>query len=130
MAAKFPCVCNKLSSGTCTVDGLRSGLNRVYSSRVLTFIASGREFNRPSCCALVRRKLIEEVEGTSVGSLGFVITVMSVSRPIHVDLFSPARLDASKRSKLGHKFQRCAHAKYVLAPLRTFRGGRLSQTNQ
>lgn len=27
----------------------------------------------------IRRKLIEEVEGTSVGSLGFVITVMSVS---------------------------------------------------
>ncbi len=33
-------------------------------------------------CAIVRRKLIEEVEGTSVGSLGFVITVMSVSRSI------------------------------------------------
>eukprot|EP00752_Nemacystus_decipiens_P002529 g2373.t1 len=27
----------------------------------------------------IRRKLIEEVEGTSVGSLGFVITVMSVT---------------------------------------------------
>lgn len=29
--------------------------------------------------SIIRRKLIEEVEGTSVGSLGFVITVMSVS---------------------------------------------------
>lgn len=38
-------------------------------------------FPSPSAavCAFTRRKLIEEVEGTSIGSLGFVITVTHAS---------------------------------------------------
>ena len=50
--------------------------------------------------SIIRRKLIEEVEGTSVGSLGFVITVMSVSVDIDAHSvsisFEASRDDAAK----------------------------------